>query len=114
MRAWGSQVGDKVFWATLVKVTDRGHIDIGDNVFFGNEVYLSPHVVRKKGEMRILYLKTIKVGANSFIGAGCQMGPGVVIEENSGVPVLSALFLNQRFLRAKNNVSIKVTTSGRS
>src|SRR5690606_35939379 len=50
LRAWGSRVGPRVFWACTARVTDRGHLDIGPDTFFGHDVYLSPHVVRRKGD----------------------------------------------------------------
>ena len=97
LRAWGSDIGSRVFWAATVKVTDRSHLNIGDNVFIGNEVYFSPHVVSRGQERNFLYYRKISVEQNSFVGAGCRMGPGVRIKTGSRVPALTDLYLNETF-----------------
>jgi hypothetical protein len=97
LRAWGSRVGKRVFWAALVQVTDRGHLDIGDDVMFGNAVYLSPHVMQRRRARGVLYVKRISVGAGAFVGAGVRMGPGVVVEPGALVPLLTDLYVKQRF-----------------
>lgn len=101
LRAWGSRIGKAVFWGGTVSVTDRGHVEIGDGTFFGNQVYLSAHVVRTKvrnGQSEgIVYLKPVVIGRGVFVGAGCRMGPGVVVEDGAQLPVLTDLYLNERF-----------------
>ena len=97
LRAWGSKVGRRVFWACTARVTDRGHLIIGSDTFFGHDVYLSPHVVRRKGERGVLYFKPITIGSRCFIGAGSRMGPGVVVHSDSSVPLLTDLYLNEEF-----------------
>ena len=97
LRAWGSNIGSRVFWAATVKVTDRSHLIIGDNVFIGNEVYFSPHVVSRGQERNFLYYRRITIEKNCFIGAGCRMGPGVRIKTGSKVPALTDLYLNETF-----------------
>lgn len=97
LRAWGSKVGKGVFWAATVQITDRGHLDIGDGAFFGNAVYLSPHVVQRRGGRGILYFKRIRIGKGSFVGAGCRLGPGVVVHDGALVPLLTDLYLKEEF-----------------
>jgi hypothetical protein len=101
LRAWGSRVGKRVFWAALVQVTDRGHLVIGDDVMFGNAVYLSPHVMQRKAARGVLYVKRIIIGSGSFIGSGVRMGPGVVVEPGSLVPLLTDLYVKERFPKMK-------------
>lgn len=101
LRAWGSQVGKGVFWAATAQITDRGFLDIGDGVFFGNAVYLSPHVVQRRGDRGILYFKRITIGSGSFVGAGTRMGPGVVVHPKSLVPLLTDLYVKEEFPATK-------------
>lgn len=101
LRAWGSRVGRGVLWLPGVEITDRSHLDIGDNVFIGNKVYLSPHIVRDAGDKRfLLFYRRITIGSGSFIGAGSRFGPGAMVPAGSRVPILSDLYLNQRFQAA--------------
>jgi hypothetical protein len=97
LRAWGSRIGKRVFWAALVQVTDRGHLVIGDDVMFGNAVYLSAHVMQRRAARGVLYVKRITIGTGSFVGAGVRMGPGVVVEPGSLVPLLTDLYVKERF-----------------
>ena len=97
LRAWGSRVGKGVFWAATVQITDRGHLNIGDGAFFGSQVYLSPHVVQRRGQWGVLYFKTITIGQGAFVGAGCRMGPGVTIRDEARVSLLTDLYLNETF-----------------
>jgi hypothetical protein len=101
LRAWGSRVGKRVFWAALVQVTDRSHLHIGDNVMFGNAIYLSPHVMQRRGARGVLYFKSISIGSGAFVGAGVRMGPGVVVEPGALVPLLTDLYVKQRFPAVK-------------
>lgn len=96
LRAWGSKIGRGVLWLPGVEITDRSHLVIGDDVFVGNKVYFSPHVVRDAGEKKfLLYYKRITVGSGSFVGAGSRLGPGAVIPPQSRVPLLTDVYVNQ-------------------
>ena len=97
LRCWGSRIGKNVFWAATVKVADRSHMTIGDNVFVGNEAYFSPHVVKRGRERNLLYYKGITIEDDCFIGAGSRMGPGVVIRSGAQLPALTVLYLNEEF-----------------
>ena len=97
LRAWGSRVGRRVFWAATAQVADRGHLDIADDVFFGNGVVLSPHLVQRRGARGVLYIKRITIGRGCFIGANCRMGPGVVVHDHARVPLLTDLYVKEEF-----------------
>jgi hypothetical protein len=97
LRAWGSTIGRRVIWAGNVTVTDRSELVVGNDVFVGNLVYLSPHVVNPTGTHLLLYLKKIRIGSNVFISAGCRMGPGSTVHDNCFVPILTDLYVNQHY-----------------
>ena len=97
LRAWGSRVGKRTFYAATMQITDRGHLDIGDDVFFGNQVYLSPHVVKKKASGGVLYFKRIAIGDGAAVGAGCRLGPGVKVHAGAQVPLLTDLYVREEF-----------------
>jgi hypothetical protein len=101
LRAWGSHIGKGVFWAATVQVADRGHLEIGDNVMLGNAVFLSSHVMQRRGARGVLYVKRIRIGADAFVGSGVRMGPGVVVEPGALVPLLTDLYVKQRYPAAK-------------
>jgi len=97
LRAWGSKIGKNVIWGGTATITDRSMLVIGDDVFVGNLVYMSPHVVNPTREHLLLYLKKIRIGSSVFIGAGSRLGPGAVVHDNSFVPILTDLYLNEHF-----------------
>jgi hypothetical protein len=97
LRAWGSRLGKRVFWAATVQVADRSHLEIGDNVMIGNAVFFSCHVMQRRRNRGVLYFKRIKIGDGAFIGSGSRIGPGVVVEPGALVPLLTDLYVKQRF-----------------
>lgn len=87
LRLWGSPVGKKVYWTPKVEITDRGLVEIGDNVVFGHEVGIYSHIIKPKKQDLLLYVKKVKVGSNVFVGAGNNIAPGVIIEDNTYIPI---------------------------
>jgi acetyltransferase-like isoleucine patch superfamily enzyme len=79
-----------------VEIADRGLLKIGNNVVFGYQVRLFSHVVKPRKADLMLYIKTIKIGNNVFIGVGSNLGPGVVLEDNVFVPARTDLYPHQR------------------
>lgn len=98
LRLWGSKIGKRVFWSPTMDITDRGHLEIGDNVLFGHRVILLSHVISPKNGRKLLYVKNIKFGNNSFIGAGCRFGPGTNLAEGSLVKTLTDYGVNNRII----------------
>jgi hypothetical protein len=96
LRLWGSKIGKNILWTARTEITDRSGVEIGDNCFFGHECILISHVVKIKNGKVLLYYKRIKIGNNVFIGAGTRMGPGVVVENFTKIPVLTDLYVNQK------------------
>lgn len=81
LRLWGSKIGKNVFWNPNVEVLDRSFLEIGNNVFFGNHTYLSPHVLKMKQDCAILVLEPIKIGNDVVVGGFCRLGPGVEVAD---------------------------------
>ncbi len=96
LRAWGSKVGKHVFWTPGTVINDRSLMDVGDFVIFGHNTYMSSHFLRVKNGKFFVYVKTIKIGSGSFIGAFTKMGPGTTIAPGSQVQALSQFSVNQK------------------
>ena len=81
LRLWGSRVGKRVQWTPLVDITDRGLLDVGDDVVFGHRSSLFRHVIRptRDGNL-LLFVRPVVVGRGAFVGAGSALGPGVVVQ----------------------------------
>jgi acetyltransferase-like isoleucine patch superfamily enzyme len=96
LRLWGAEVGANVYWVPQIEIADRGLLKIGNNVVFGYQVRLFSHVVKPRKENLMLYVKSIEIGNNVFIGVGSNLGPGVVLEDNAFVQAKTDLYPNQR------------------
>ena len=83
LRLWGAKVGKNVVWTPQVAISDRGFLEIGDNVIFGNWVRLIAHVATPKKDKLKLYIQTIKIGNNVFVGGESFLAPGVEIEDDT-------------------------------
>jgi acetyltransferase-like isoleucine patch superfamily enzyme len=95
LRLWGSKIGKNVNFIPGVEVVDRGHLNIGNNVFVGNKCYFSPHVVQVRKGRFFLYYKGVTVGDNCFLGAFSTFGPGTVIADGSSIPSGSYYTVNK-------------------
>lgn len=100
LRMWGSCIGKGVIWTAQVEVIDRSMLDVGDRVVFGHKAGFYPHVINPTSRGLMLYVKRITIGNGAFIGAGSRLGPGVFIEDNAVLPVLSDISVNQRVRKA--------------
>jgi hypothetical protein len=89
IRCWGGKVGRRVNFTPQIEILDRGLVDIGDECFFGHQVFMSSHlVVRSRGKY-MLYVRRIRLGESCFVGAMCRFGPGTDIEAGTFIPVAS-------------------------
>jgi acetyltransferase-like isoleucine patch superfamily enzyme len=95
LRLWGSRVGKKVYWTPRVEITDRSLMHIGDQVIFGHRVACYSHVIARKNNKLLLYVKRIKIGSHVFLGAGSRLGPGTIINAHATLPLLTDLKINQ-------------------
>lgn len=97
LRAWGSKIGKNVFWTPGTVVNDRSLMDVGDFIIFGHNTYMSSHLLRVKNGKFFVYVKKIKIGNYSFIGAFTKMGPGTTIHPGSQVQAMSNFSVNQKY-----------------
>lgn len=100
LRLWGSKVGRDTFFTPQIEAADRGLVEIGDDCFFGHRVFLSSHMVIKKGERYVLFVRRVRIGAGSFVGALSHFGPGTSIPKGTFVPLASFTALNQKLPRS--------------
>ena len=96
LRLWGSTVGKNVYWTPMIEIHDRGSVHIGDDVIFGHKVECYCHIIKPRHDGLRLYLQPIVIGSRTFVGAGARIGPGVQIDEDTFVPLLTDLAINQQ------------------
>ena len=96
LRFWGAKVGKGVYWTPQLEIADRGLIEIGDRVVFGHGVGLYSHAIKPKNQDLMLYVKKVKLGNNVFLGAWNHLGPGVIVEDSTYVPVATHLYPNKK------------------
>lgn len=58
------------------------HIEIGDNVTLAPRVHILAHDASSHKLVGFTKVKSVKIGSNVFIGAGCIIMPGVTIASN--------------------------------
>lgn len=96
LRLWGSKVGQNVYWTPGLEIADRGLLEIGDRVVIGHRVGIYSHVIKPRKQDLMLYVKTVKIGDDAFIGAASHLGPGVVIAEGTFIAAATNLYPNQQ------------------
>ena len=82
LRLWGAKIGKRVYWTPQVEILDRSLLEVGDDVVFGHQVTLCAHVVTPNPKGLRLYVKRIKIGHRSLIGARSELGPGVKVADD--------------------------------
>jgi len=97
LRLWGAKIGRNVYWTPGLEIADRGLLEIGDRVVMGHRVGIYAHVIKPRRQNLMLYVKTVKIGDDVFLGAGSQLAPGVVIHDGSYIPTTTNLHPNQRY-----------------
>ena len=86
---WGGKnlhFGNGVYANFNFTVVDDGEVFVGDKVMFGPNVTIARanHPIEPSlRENAMQYNKTVRIGANVWIGAGTVIVPGVTIGENS-------------------------------
>lgn len=94
LRLWGSKIGKRVLFAPNITVIDRAGLEIGDNVYIGDQCYFSCHLVLEKDKKFLCTYKKIRIGENSFIGAFSKFAPGAKVVDRSRVRAFSFFRLN--------------------
>lgn len=92
LRAWGSRIGDQVYWTPRVEILDRSLVEIGSGCLFGHLTTMSSHAVSEIEGKPMLMVRKIRLGDRVFVGADTQMGPGVTIEAGVKIKPKSRLY----------------------
>lgn len=103
LRIWGSKIGKNVYWHPRVTILDRMGLQIGDWVSFGDQVYLSCHLVRRKNGVMTLLYRPISIGHKVLVGFSSHLGPGTVLPSNFMLPYYSRTGLGK--IKGGNNES---------
>jgi hypothetical protein len=106
LRLWGSKVGKNVYWTPNIELDDRSLLDIGNNCIVGHKLHFLPHVITPRdGKMSLLF-KKITIGNNCFLGAGSRLGPGVMMDDDTSIPILTDGQIDQHF-KTGNHIKTK-------
>ena len=100
LRLWGSRVGRGVYWTPLVEITDRSLLDVGDGAVFGHRVACYGHLIKRRGDGMILYVRRIRIGAGVMLGAGSRLGPGAQLDDGVDLPLLTDVGVGRRVRKA--------------
>ena len=85
---WGGanvHFGNNVYANFNLTLVDDGHIYVGDKVMFGPNVTVATAGHPTEPDLRakgLQYNKDVHIGANTWVGAGTVIVPGVTIGEN--------------------------------
>jgi hypothetical protein len=100
LRLWGSRVGRAVYWTPLVEITDRSLLDVGDGVVFGHRVACYGHLIKRRRDGLVLYVRRIRIGAGAMLGAGSRLGPGAHLDDGVDLPLLTDVGVGRRVRKA--------------
>jgi len=106
LRLWGSKIGKNVYWTPNIEIDDRSLIEVGDNCIVGHKLHFLPHIITPRDGIMSLLLKKIIIGNDCFLGAGSRLGPGVKLEDNTSIPILTDGQINQHF-KTGNHINTK-------
>jgi hypothetical protein len=87
LRAWGSRIGRRVYWTPRVDISDRSLLDVGDDVVFGHVVACYAHLVKRRSDNLVLYVRRIRIGDRALLGAGSRLGPGARIDDDVSLAI---------------------------
>jgi hypothetical protein len=96
LRLWGSRVGRRVHWTPRVDIVDRNLLDIGDDVIFGDRVACYGHLVKRRGDGLVLYVRRVRIGDGVLLGAACRLGPGVRVDDGAVIDNRTDVMLGRR------------------
>jgi hypothetical protein len=96
LRLWGSRIGRRVYWTPRVDISDRSLLEVGDDVVFGHRVACYAHVVMRRGERVVLYVRRIRIGSRVLLGFACRLGPGARIDDGVALASRTDVFVGKR------------------
>lgn len=95
LRLWGAQIGSKVNWTAGCEIVDRPHVTIGDKCLIGNQTYISAHIIKKKNDKYLLFIKDVFVGNNVVCAFQCTLAPGAKVHDEAFIEAGAAVYPNQ-------------------
>ncbi|HYR33665.1 MAG TPA: hypothetical protein VEQ87_05180 [Burkholderiales bacterium] len=99
LRLWGSRIGRRVHWTPRVDISDRSLLEVGNDVVFGHLVACYAHVVMRRGERTVLYVRRIRIGHGVLLGFACRLGPGVRVDDGVALASRTDVFVGRRIRR---------------
>ncbi len=96
LRLWGAKIGKNIYWTSGIQVVDRSLLIVGDNVIFGGQVTICSHIIKPRRNNLLLYVKTIEIGNNVFLGARSSIGAGSKIPDNEYIPFAQQIYPKNR------------------
>lgn len=96
LRLWGSRIGRRVHWTPQVDITDRALLDVGDGVVFGHRVACYAHLIKRRRDGLVLYVRRIRIGNGVLIGASSRIGPGARVGDGVALDVLTDVGVGRR------------------
>lgn len=94
LRLWGAKIGQKVLWTPGCQIVDRPFVHIGDRVLMGQNSYFSTHVIKKKDNRYLLYVKNIEIGSDTVISYRSTLSAGVTVGKRSFVAAGAEIYPN--------------------
>jgi hypothetical protein len=95
LRLWGAKIGRNVYWTPGLEIADRGLLEIGDRAVIGHRVGIYAHIIKPRRQKLMLYVKRVKIGNDTFVGAGSHLSPGVIIHDGTYLAAGTNLYPNQ-------------------
>lgn len=74
--------GHNIQWETMIDISHAWLIEIGDNVTIAPRCHILAHDASTKRMLGYTVIGKVKIGSNTFIGAGSIVLPGVSIGDN--------------------------------
>ena len=99
LRLWGSRIGRRVHWTPRIDISDRSLLEVGDDVVFGHLVACYSHLVTRRENGTLLYVRRIRIGDRVLLGAGCRLGPGARVASDTALPARTDIVLGRRTRR---------------
>jgi hypothetical protein len=100
LRLWGSRIGRRVHWTPRVDITDRSLLEIGDDVVFGHLTACYAHLIKRRREGLVLYVRRVRIGNGVMIGAGSRLSPGARLGAGVTLGILTDVGVGQRIDRS--------------
>lgn len=107
LRLWGSTIGTKIIWTAQCQIVDRTHLSIGDRVLVGNQTYITAHMIKKKDNKYLLFVKPVTIGSDIVLAFQCVISPGVIIEDRAFVEAGGVLYPNEKLEKGKTHERFK-------